>query len=231
MVFDELAVLSGESFVLCETLAALNGADEIVFSVELEMFLPSTGAGEFLLHPLSNAIAETKAKIFFIQCQLPKIINYLFYIVNCLCLVAFKRSDTRPHHFDDTERFEQINKAVYLGRLSGKLEHNGICRHVYGFCAVEVRYLDYLVTILCGVARADKYVFARYGVGEYLDLVNVIKLHKLVLYLFEYAQIGRHDDSQPRDITLLGLGGVKRLNVVPASCEQPAHARQNAGTV
>lgn len=67
MVFDELAVLLGESFVLCGTLAALNCADETAFSVELEMFLPSTGAGEFLLHPLSKIIVVAKAKIFLID--------------------------------------------------------------------------------------------------------------------------------------------------------------------
>ena len=71
MVFDELAVLLEELFVLCVTPDVLTGTEETVFLAELVTFSPcrflSTGEGELLPHPLSNAIAETKAKIFWLD--------------------------------------------------------------------------------------------------------------------------------------------------------------------
>ena len=75
-------------------------------------------------------------------------------------------------------------------------------------------------SVFDGTSCADDNVLTAYGVGEDLDLPDVVELHELVLDLLENSQIPGNDDGKPGYLRDLGFSRVKALDIEAASAEQ-----------
>ena len=148
-----------------------------------------------------------------------------------LLSISFERRNARAHHFYYPERLYKVDEAVELRGFARKLEHNRILAYVNGLCTVKISDFDELVPVLAVSSGSDEDMLAGNCVLKYSNLVNVIKLEKLIFNLVEDLYIALDNDCQARNVGFFRFRGVEAFDVEAAPAEKARNAQKNAVVV